>query len=209
MGAGSGGVSGQSRWTTALSLMIADRADSIGAAGGQAGAAGVSALVVDAGLGGWTAGAGATSQDTCDTATNLLAVTVLVHPTHGLAQTIVTHLVVATGLVIEADIFTELAIAHLSVWTLRIAGADLRLLDTCHHWSGVGQETRGTGALGTVVDHLALGIGTTGSGAGVSTSVVDAGIGFWTVRILATSNNTHLVEANMTKETIIVHTASH
>lgn len=209
VGAGSGGVTGQTRGTTALCLMVAHGAHSIGATGGQAGAAGVSALVVDASLRGWTAGAGAASQDTSDAPAYLLAVTVLVHPTHGLAQSVVTDLVVATGLVIEADILTELAVAHLPVRTLSIAGAYLRLLDTGHHRSGVGQEARGTGALGTVVDHLALGIGSTGGGTGVSASVVDTSVGFRTVRVLATSHNTHLVEANMSKETVIVNTASH
>ena len=60
-----------------------------------------------------------------------------------------------------------------------------------------------------MVDHLALGIGSTGSGAGVSTPVVDAGAGLGAVRVLATSHNTHLVQTHVAEEAVIVHTTRH
>ena len=68
-----------------------------------------------------------------------MAVTIIIHSTHRLAQSVVAHLVLAAVLVIEADIFTELAVADLSVRTLGVAGADLGLLDAGHHGGGVGE----------------------------------------------------------------------
>ena len=138
-----------------------------------------------------------------------MAVTIIVHSTHCLAQSVVAHLVLAAVLVVEADILTELAIADLSVRTLGIAGADLRLLDAGHHGGGVGDVALGAGALGPVVHHLTLGIGSTGRGAGVGAPVVDAGVGLGAVRVLATSHNTHLVETHVAEETVIVDTTRH
>ena len=181
----------------------------IAAAAGHAGAAGVSALVVDAGLVLGTGGGGPAAQHAGHPAADLLAVAVIVHSTHRLAQTIVANLVLATVLVIEADIFAELAIADLSVRTLGIAGANLRLLHTGHHRGGVGDVALGAGALGPVVHHLTLGIGSTGAGAGVGAPVVDAGVGLRTVRVLPTSHNTHFVETHVAEETVIVNTTRH
>ena len=69
----------------------------------------------------------------------------------------------------------------MSLRTLSIAGADLRLLDTGHHWSGVGDESKRTAALGSVVYNLALCVGTTSSGTGVSAPVVDTSVGLGTI----------------------------
>ena len=138
-----------------------------------------------------------------------MAVTIIVHSTHCLAQSVVAHLVLAAILVVEADILTELAIADLSVRTLGVAGADLGLLDAGHHGGRVGDVALGAGALGPVVHHLTLGVGSTGRGAGVSAPVVDAGVGLGAVRVLPTSHNTHLVKTDMTQEAVIVHTTGH
>ena len=141
--------------------------------------------------------------------TDLLTVTIVIHTTHGLTQAIVTHLVLATGLVIETDIFAEASITDLSVGTLSIAGAYLRLFDTRHHRAGVGDVSQRTGALGPMVDHLALGVGATGRGTWVRALVVDTRVGLGTVGVLPTAHQTHLVEAHVTKETVIVHTTGH
>ena len=113
--------------------------------------------------------------------TDLLAVTIIINTTHCLAQTIVTHLVLATGLVIETNIFAEAAITDLSVRTLSIAGTYLRLFDTGHHRTGVGDVSQRTGALGPMIDNLAPGVGTTGRGAGVRALVVDTRVGLGAV----------------------------
>ena len=138
-----------------------------------------------------------------------MAVAIIVHSTHRLAQSVVAHLVLAAVLVVEADIFAELAVADLAVRTLGVAGADLGLLDAGHHGGGVGDVALGAGALGAVVHHLTLGVGATGGGAGVGASVVDAGVGLGAVRVLATSHNAHLVQTHVAQETVIVNTTRH
>ena len=78
---------------------------------------------------------------------DLLAVTIIVHSTHCLAESIVAHLVLAAVLVIEADVLAEVAVADLSVRTLGVAGANLGLLDAGHHGGGVGDVALRAGAL--------------------------------------------------------------
>ena len=60
-----------------------------------------------------------------------------------------------------------------------------------------------------MVDHLALSVGSTGGGAGVSAPVVDAGVGLGAVGVLSTSHNTHLVQTHVAEEAVIVHTTRH
>ena len=60
-----------------------------------------------------------------------------------------------------------------------------------------------------MVDNLTLGVGTTGSGAGVGTPVVDAGVGLGTVLVLPAADQTHLVETDVAQEAVVVHTARH
>ena len=98
----------------------------------------------------------------------------------------------------------------MSLWTLGVGGAGLGLLDTADHWCRVGDEARGTGALGPMVHHLAVGIWSAGvSKARVRATVVDASVRFWTVTVGPTAHNTHLVETNMAKEAVVVHTTCH
>ena len=74
------------------------------------------------------------------------------------------------GLVVEADILTELAVAHPAVGALAVGGAADGLPDAAHHGGGVGDVGGGAGALGPVVHHLAVGVRATGvQSAGVST----------------------------------------
>lgn len=56
-----------------------------------------------------------------------------------------------------------------------------------------------------MVDNLALGVGTTGRGAGVRASVVDTRVRLGTVRVLPAAHDTHLVETHVPQETVIVH----
>ena len=207
--AGPGGVSGQWRRTGAEGLVLADGTESVTPALSGAGGAGIHTLVVDTGQRGGTAGAGPAAQDTGHTLTDLLAVTVSVHSTHRLAESIVADLVVAAGLVVEADVLTELAVADLSLGALGVAGADLWLLDTGHGGAGVGDVAEGTGAGCAVVDHLTLGVRSAGSRAGVRTSVVDTGVGLGTVLVLPAAHQAHLVETDVSEETVIVHPAGH
>jgi len=134
-----------------------------------------------------------------------LAVTIIISATERLADAIVTHLVNKTVLVIKANILTELSITDLALWALSIGGACLRLLNTTNNWGGVGDEPRWTGALGSVVHNLALGVRSAGiSSARIRAAIVDAGIGLGAVRICSTSHDTHLVETHMAQETVIV-----
>ena len=174
-----------------------------------AGLAGVNTLVVDAGQLAGTVGAGPTAQDTGHSLADLLAVTVSVHPAHGFTKAVVADLVVAAGLVVEADIFTELAVTDLSLRTLGVTGADLGLLDTGHGSAGVGDVAGGTGAGGSVVHNLALGVGSTGRAAGVRAPVVDAGVGLGAVLVLPAAHQAHLVETDVAQETVVVHPAGH
>ena len=201
-------VPGQPGRTLALGLVPHHGAGG-GAAAGVAGA-GVRALVVDAALVLGTAGGAAAAQHAGHAAADLLAVAVIVHTTHRFAQPVVAHLVLATVVVVEADVLAELAgVADLSVRTLGVAGADLRLLDAGHGGGGVGDVALGAAALGAVVHHLALGVGATGRGAGVRAAVVDAGVGLGAVRVLPAAHNAHLVQAHVAQETVVVNTAGH
>ena len=108
---------------------------------------------------------------------DLLAVTVSVHPAHRLAQPVVADLVVAAGLVVEADVLTELAITHLSIWTLCVCRARLGLFHTTNNWGRVGNEACRTRALRPMVDHLALGVWTARvSNARICAAVVDTSV---------------------------------
>ena len=207
--ASSGGVSSERRGTGAEGLVVPDGAHGVTPALGGGGGAGVHTLVVDAGERGRAAGAGPAAEHARHSLADLLAVTVSVHSTHCLAQSVVAHLVVTAGLVVETDVLAEFPIADLSVWTLSVAGADLWLLDTGHGGAGVGDVSLGTGAGGSVVDNLTLGVGTAGSGAGVGTPVVDAGVGLRTVLVLPAADQTHLVETDVAQEAVVVHTARH
>ena len=60
-----------------------------------------------------------------------------------------------------------------------------------------------------MVDNLALGVGTTGRGAGVRASVVDTRVRLGTVRVLPAAHDTHLVETHVAQETVIVHATGH
>jgi len=75
-------------------------------------------LAVDAGKVCRTVGAGATSENTSYSLTNLLAVTVLISSAQWLADSVVTNLVDQTCFVIEADVLTEFSVADLSFWAL-------------------------------------------------------------------------------------------
>ena len=139
-----------------------------------------------------------------------MAVTIIISATERLADTIVTHLVNKTVLVIKANILTELSITDLALGALSIGRACLRLLDAADNRGGVGDESRWTGALGFVVHNLALGVRSTGvSSARICATVVDAGIGLGAVRICSTSHDTHLVETHMAQETVIVNPTCH
>ena len=84
--------------------------------------------------------------------------------------------------------------------------------DTTNIGRWVGDEAGRTGALGPVVDNMALGVGSTGGGTvatGVHASVVDAGIGLGAVSVGPAANYAHLVETHMPEETVIVNAAGH
>ena len=209
MTAGPGWVSSQGRRTGTEGLVLGHTAHGIAATLTGGGLAGVDTLVVDAGQLAGTVRAGPAAQDTGHTLADLLAVAVSVHSAHRFTKTVVAHLVVPAGFVVEANIFTELAVTDLSLRALGVAGADLGLLDTGHGSTGVGDVAQGTGAGGPVVNHLALGIGSTGRAAGVSTPVVDAGVGLGAVLVLPAANQAHLVETDVAQETVVVHPAGH
>ena len=136
-----------------------------------------------------------------------MAVTVSVNSAHRFAKSIVADLVVPAGFVIEANIFTELAVTDLSLRALGVTGADLGLLDAGHGSAGVGDEAGRAGAGGAVVDDLALGVGPAGRAAGVRAPVVDAGVRLGAVLVLPAANQAHLVQADVAQETVIVHPA--
>ena len=89
-----------------------------------------------------------------DPAADLLAVAVLVPPAQRLADPVVAHLVHQTGLVVEADVLAEFAVADLAVRAGSVALAGLGLLDAADHRARVGDEACRAGALGPVVHNL-------------------------------------------------------
>jgi len=187
--------------------VVTNRAQGVGPAGFAC--TRIRTLVIDAGLV-LTAGCrGTTTQLAGHTLANFFRVTVVVQSAKGLTNIIVTNFIDRAGLVIKADILTELAITHLLFRALGIAGAGHWLPDTAHHGRGVGYEPGGTATLGTMVDNLAVGLGAARVHcARINTSVVHTSIRLGAVRIGSASNDTHFVQANMSQETIIVNFTS-
>lgn len=183
--------------------MVANRAQGVG----PAGFAGtwIRELVVDTRLVFTARGGGATAQLARHTLADFLRVTVVVQSAKSLTNIIITNFIHRACLVIKADILTELSITHLLVRAFSIAGTGHRLADTAHHGCRVGYEAGGTGTLGPMVDHLAVGLRAAGiNGAWINTSVVHTRVRLGAVRISSATHDTHLVQTNMTKETIIV-----
>lgn len=180
--------------------MACHRAQSIGSACVRR-VAEVKTLAVYAGQAGWTVRAGAAAKNTGHTLADLLTVAVIIPPAEWLADPVVTDLIDQTGLVVEADVLAELSITDLSFRALSVGGTSLGLLDTPDHRSGVRDEADWTGALGSVVDHLAVGTRSAGvSLAGVRATIVDAGVRLRAVRVGPAAHDAHLVETGMERK---------
>ena len=83
----------------------------------------IGALVVDAGQTARAVGAGAAAEDADDALANFLAVAVVISPAQRLTDSVVTNFIDQAGLVVEADILAELAIADLPLRALGVGRA--------------------------------------------------------------------------------------
>lgn len=126
---------------------------------------------------GATVNVGAAALDTPDTLADLVRVTVLVIATNVLAKVAKTQLVSRTVTVLSADRFAKATVTLEIIPGTLVGGGTLGWCpDTTDHGRRALDKSSGTNAKSTLINNLALGIGTTNSAlARINTPVGKAG----------------------------------
>ena len=142
--------------------------------------------------------------------TNLVGGAVRVLGTNLLAERSNAKLVDGTIRIGTAHGFTERVVTEEVVGTLLVIHARDWLFAAANHGIGIGTERGFAGAKRSLLNDLAFRIGSTcGSVARIAALVGDTGQRRGTIALLTTTNQTHLVQTDVTQETIVIDTASH
>jgi len=97
----------------------------------------------------------------------------------------------------------------MTIGALLVGNAAGRFPDAANDSCRVGHEPVEAGTLGTLVNHLALSIGTAGAfpGARIFAAIADTGKGSWAVRVDLATDDAHVVEADVAQEAVVVQPA--